>query len=217
MDAGLLPVKRLDQAKIRLSNHFDPSQRGALSRAMLEDALHLCKSVDFLRWWVVSDDDEVLETAAAHGLEGLKDSGRGLNAAVKQGISTAQTAGAASVSIVPSDVPLATREDLEDLLDTGATSDVVVVPSRSDGGTNGLYLAPPDALEPRFGIWSLRAHLDMAERLSLRCSVLNLPRLALDLDTVDDVDELLRQTELPSRTSELLMRLDAPRPPVNRL
>ncbi|MDQ3646452.1 MAG: hypothetical protein M3345_05885, partial [Actinomycetota bacterium] len=84
---------------------------------------------------------------------------------------------------------------LEDLLDTGATSDVVLVPSTRDGGTNALYLSPPDVITPRFGPASLQAHLALAERLKLRCALLDLPRMALDLDTIEDAGELLERPD----------------------
>jgi 2-phospho-L-lactate guanylyltransferase len=116
------------------------------------------------------------------------------------------------VTVIPADVPLAWRGDIEDLLDTGATSDVVVVPSGADGGTNGLYLSPPDLLAPQFGPHSLQAHLKLAEKGGYRCSVLSLPRLALDIDGPEDVDELLTRPRGPveSRSSKILRTLRLP-------
>ncbi len=118
--------------------------------------------------------------------------------------------GADSVTVIPVDVPLAYRDDLRDLSDTGATSDIVVVPSEGDGGTNGLYLAPPDLIDPRFGPGSLKAHVDSAAERGLRCSILNLPRMALDIDTLEDVDAYLsRPAHGHSRTRKTLEKLRA--------
>lgn len=211
MDAGILPVKRLDQAKQRLSPHVGESDRERIARALLDDALALCESVDFLQWFVVSDDSEVLEAAGSKGFSVVSDPGEGLNTAVALAVQAATAAGADSMTMVPCDVPLAFSGDLVDLLDTGATSDVVVVPSERDGGTNGLYLSPPDLLAPRFGEGSLRKHIDVAERSSLRCALLSLPRLALDLDTIEDVRDFLeRPAHGRSRTRELLQGLMIP-------
>ncbi|MGH2774377.1 MAG: 2-phospho-L-lactate guanylyltransferase [Actinomycetota bacterium] len=207
MDAGLLPVKRLDRAKGRLSGWFDPDERAALALALFEDALDLCSSTPWLRWWVVSDDDEVLTIAADRGLGTIKDEGTGLNDALKLAIKDVVNDGADSVTVIPSDVPLAYEEDVRDLVDTGATSDIVVVPSDDDGGTNGLYLAPPDLLEPRFGSASLKAHVDAASDRHLRCSILALPRLALDIDTIRDVEAFLERPAYgPSRTRDFLAK-----------
>ena len=207
VDAGLLPVKNLRSAKTRLASALSPAERLELAHALLDDALDLCGSVDFLRWWVVTDDPEVNERARRAGLDVVTDDGTGLNDAVATAI--AEISGhAESVTIVPVDVPLAWKGDIQDLLDTGATSDIVVVPSASDGGTNALYLSPPGLIEPRFGVASLRHHILAAESKGLRCSILSLPRLELDLDTVDDIDDLLaRPNPGGSRAVELLRSL----------
>jgi len=207
MDAGILPVKRLDKAKARLGALFGEDHRAEIARALLTDALALCTSVEFLRWWVVSDDDEVLDAAAQRGFTAIRDPGEGLNPAVSTAIAAASGSGATSVTVVPVDVPLAWAGDLHDVLDTGATSDVVVVPSR-DGGTNALYLGPPDIMQPRFGAGSLRDHIHEAERLGLRCALLSLPRLELDIDTAEDVDAYLAKPKhAASATNEVLVRV----------
>jgi len=208
MDAGLLPVKRLDRAKGRLSGWLDPDERAALARALFEDALELCTATPWLHWWVVSDDEDVRTTAAGRGFETVADDGTGLNDALKLAITDIVAHGAESVTVIPSDVPLAYEEDLRDLVDTGVTSDIVVVPSDEDGGTNGLFLKPPDLLEPRFGSSSLKAHVDAAADRRLRCSILALPRLALDIDTIKDVDAFLERPAYgTSRARDLLTKL----------
>lgn len=208
MDAGILPVKRIDQAKGRLSSHFDPEQRARIAGALVADALELCTTVEFLRWWVVSDDADVLATAESRGLGSVEDPGEGLNPAVDAAIAVALKEGADSVTVIPCDVPLAFRGDLVDLLDTGATSDVVVVPSERDGGTNGLFMSPPDLLQPNFGPGSLQKHLQTAEHASLRCALLSLPRLSLDIDTVEDVRAYLAKPKhAETNTSRVLDEL----------
>ena len=204
MEAGLLPVKRLDQAKQRLLPHVTDSERLTIARALFEDALDLCTSFPALEWWVVSDDEEVRSISLQRGFSVAPDPGNGLNGALESGIATVIEAGAESVTIIPSDVPLAWAGDLQDIVDTGATSSMVVVPSR-DGGTNALYLSPPDVIKPSFGEFSFKAHLSDAENLGLRCSMLALQRLELDIDTIDDVDAYLaRPKAADTRTSTVL-------------
>lgn len=210
MDAGLLPVKGFSRAKRRLGAELEPEGRALLARALWEDALDLCDSADFLRWWVVSDDPELAVEASDRGFAAVLDRGEGLNAALRDGIEAVKAAGAESITVLPCDVPLARADDLRDLLDTGATSDVVVVPSGRDGGTNGLYLAPPDLIRPQFGPASLQAHLALARRQGCRCSILPLSRLALDIDTPGDVRTLLaRPPEEDGRTAKVLRGLRA--------
>ena len=206
-----MPVKRLDAAKKRLAPHFSEEDRKRIAEALLFDALALCESADFLSWWVISDDEDVLDQARERDFRSVRDAGVGLNEAVNLGIGAAMTEGAGSITVVPSDVPLAFKGDLVDLLDTGATSDVVVVPSERDGGTNGLYMSPPDLLRPRFGEGSLRRHIALAEQSSYRCALLSLPRLALDIDTLEDVRDFLdKPAHGESHTRALLGELPIP-------
>lgn len=208
MDAGLLPVKALSRAKSRLAPRYDEGQRRAIATALLEDALTLCASVGFLEWWVVSEDAEVLARASDAGLKTVTDPGSGLNAAIAAGIAEAAAAGAESATVIPCDVPLAYKGDLVDLVDTGATSDIVLVPSGGDGGTNALFLSPPGIMEPAFGPGSLQRHIALAAKERYRCSILSLPRLALDVDTPEDVDAFLAAAgEFGGRSAELLRKL----------
>ena len=207
MDAGILPVKRLDKAKQRLGEHFSDEARLQIARALLEDALRLCRSTaGFITWWVVSDDPNVLDRASAYNLFGIKDESETLNGAVAFATRKVEMEGATSVTIIPSDAPLAFEGDLRDLLDTGTTSDLVLVPSERDGGTNAVYMRPPTLLDPQFGPHSLNAHMSLAGRLGLRCSMLVLPRLSLDIDTLEDVDDFLRRDTLGTSTSARVLK-----------
>jgi 2-phospho-L-lactate guanylyltransferase len=206
MNAGILPVKKPSRAKTRLGRDLGDGRREAVARTLLDDALRLLAAVDFLDWWVVSDDPEVLDRARSDGHEAIDDPAGGLNAALELALAAAATQGAASALIVPADVPLATAGDVGEICDTGETSDVVLVPSRRDGGTNALHLRPPDLLTPRFGTGSLQAHVRSAEQAKLRCSVVDMPRLALDIDTIEDAKELVRRDEAArSATGALLI------------
>jgi 2-phospho-L-lactate/phosphoenolpyruvate guanylyltransferase len=206
MNAGILPVKKPSRAKTRLERDLGDGRREAVARALLDDALGLLAAVDFLDWWVVSDDPGVLDRARSDGHGAIDDPAGGLNAVLELALAAAATKGAASALIVPADVPLATAGDVGEICDTGETSDVVLVPSRRDGGTNALHLRPPNLLTPRFGTGSLQAHVRSAERAKLRCSVVDLPRLALDIDTIEDARELVRRDEAGrSATGALLI------------
>ena len=189
VDAGLIPVKRLDQAKSRLG--LDAPRRRRVALAMFEDVLDLASGADFLSWWVVTGDGAAAEIAEKWGVGVLLDAGDGLNAALASSAAELARRGARSVSVIPADVPLASRDDLVDILDTGATSDVVVVPSATGEGTNALYVDPPGAIDPRFGEGSLGAHVRAADERGLRCSILGLARLEIDVDTPEDAARFL--------------------------
>lgn len=196
-------------AKQRLAAHLSEDQRTELARALAWDALDLSGRCAFLDWWVVSDDPAIRSEARERGFRVVGDPGTGLNAALARGIRAVVEAGASSVTILPADLPLATADDVRDIVDTLATSTMVVVPSGGDGGTNALALSPPDVVEPRFGPGSLEAHVALASERNLRCSVLALDRLALDLDTRADIDGLLAAEWSGGRAYAICARLAA--------
>ena len=66
-------------------------------------------------------------------------------------------------------------------------------PSWDSRGTNAVLLHPPDALQLRFGSWSFFPHVKQAKRKGLSYKVVRLPRVALDVDTPEDLARLVPQ------------------------
>ncbi len=64
---------------------------------------------------------------------------------------------------------------------------MLVVPDRHGTGTNALLLTPPDATAPAFGPGSCRRHVDNARTVGAVAEVIELPSLALDVDTPEDL------------------------------
>jgi 2-phospho-L-lactate guanylyltransferase len=68
-------------------------------------------------------------------------------------------------------------------------------------------LTPPDALQPSFGAGSCERHAALARALGVHAEVADVPSLALDIDTPEDLAAL---ASLPTagarRTRELLSR-----------
>jgi len=72
----------------------------------------------------------------------------------------------------------------------GATphpGEVVIIPDRHGTGTNGLMLAPPDAILPSFGPDSFERHSELARAAGVSCRVERPPSLLLDIDTGSDL------------------------------
>ena len=84
MRAIALPVKRLDEAKSRLSSLLAPLERGALTLAMLEDVLDATLAMPGWATIVVSPDESVLEVAARRGAVALAEERPPLAAAIHQ-------------------------------------------------------------------------------------------------------------------------------------
>ena len=64
---------------------------------------------------------------------------------------------------------------------------VTITPSRDFQGSNAVLCSPPDALEFRFGDDSFYPHLETARRSGIEPTVVERPRIALDVDTPVDL------------------------------
>ena len=62
-----------------------------------------------------------------------------------------------------------------------------IVPARDDLGSNAVLCTPADAVPLRFGDNSFFPHLAAARAHGIEPNVVRLPRIALDIDTPDDL------------------------------
>src|SRR5439155_17783266 len=100
-----------------------------------------------------------------------------------------------AVFLLPSDVPHVTREVLRELLRTAGCLQppvAVAVPAIGRGGTNALYLRPPDAIGMHFGGDSLAKFRDEAETKRVEFVIHHSDAMALDLDEPSDLDRFSR-------------------------
>ena len=195
MHYALIPVKDLTQAKVRLAPFLSPAERYTLASAMLDDVLTAVRQASTLeRIALVTTDPHALALAAQWRFEVVDEgSGRGETGAVELAVKVCRERGASSLAVIPGDIPLLTAADVDVVLQHGRHYDVVIVPSWDSRGTNAVLLRPPDALQLRFGSWSFFPHVKQAKGKGLSYKVLRLPRVALDVDTPEDLARLVPQ------------------------
>jgi 2-phospho-L-lactate guanylyltransferase len=210
--AAILPVKRFAQAKRRLGASVDDLLRLDLARAMVGDVLTaLAETASIEHTIVVTGELSVANTARTQGAIVIDDSAQdGQSAAVALGVERALTEGMERALCIPGDCPTLDPTELEALLSpsAGDRSEVVIVPDRHGSGTNGLLLAPPDAIPTSFGPDSCERHRALALAASVRWRIERPPSLLLDIDTGDDLavlrDHLSGERIRASRTRAVL-------------
>jgi 2-phospho-L-lactate guanylyltransferase len=195
--AAILPVKRFTDAKQRLRTSVAEAFRAELAKAMVDDVLlALSETVAIAQTIVVTGERSAARTAREHGAIVSRDDGeRGQSAAVMLGVKRAAAEHFERVLCIPGDCPALDPSELEGLLDAmpppgaldASGASVVLVPDRHGTGTNGLLLAPPDAIEPSFGPGSFRRHQALARAAGAVCEVRRPPSLLLDIDTGEDL------------------------------
>lgn len=200
--AVVVPLRAFDLGKSRLAERFSPPEREILARAMAEivvaprdDSGH--GAGHDTDWFVVCDDERVAAWAESRGATPIVVSASGLNAALLEARDSILVRTAAThVVISHADLPLASdlvsivRDAIHVSTMSSSSPIVVIAPDRRHDGTN-VMIVPRDRLsewEFRYGPGSFAAHREVAARLDLTVSVLDDPRLATDVDTVDDLD-----------------------------
>ncbi len=178
--AILVPVKAFAEAKLRLAPALDPGARMRLVRAMAE---HVVRAAGNLPVSVVCDDEEVAAWARTQGASVVWTPGRGLNAAVQEGVTTLAAQGATQVVVAHADLPLAA-----DLGSVARFSGVTLVPDRHDDGTNVACVPSTADFGFSYGAGSLARHRAEALRLGLPLRILRAPLLAWDVDVPEDLD-----------------------------
>jgi 2-phospho-L-lactate/phosphoenolpyruvate guanylyltransferase len=209
MICALLPVKAPSNAKQRLSGYLSPSQREALARLMFEEVFStLCTVRGLDRIIVATSDQAVGDRATRSGAIVFEEhEQRGHSHSADAVSRHAMNCGAATILLLPIDVPLVTEAEIGELIEDarfeGAQAGVIVVPSLDGTGTNALVRTPPDAIPSCFGPGSFRAHLDRARERGVPATVRRPPGLLFDIDTPEDVEELFRRAP-DSRTARWL-------------
>ncbi|HVB13658.1 MAG TPA: 2-phospho-L-lactate guanylyltransferase [Candidatus Dormibacteraeota bacterium] len=187
----VIPVKRSIGSKQRLASELPDGVRQLVSRALASRMVR-CAAEGWApsRVVVVGDDPEVTELCSRLGLATLPDAGGGQSDAVRTGQTWCLDREATTLATVAADLPRVEASDLRRLWETAAQlppNSLALIPDRSGTGTNGLVLNPADSDPFLFGPDSLRRHREIAQQLGLQLSILDLPRLAWDIDRPEDL------------------------------
>jgi 2-phospho-L-lactate guanylyltransferase len=187
---AIIPVGTLEGAKSRLGAVLDAEERHALAAGFARRTIAAAiASAAVAEVIVVTPDDEVRAIALELGARPLRQRSSGLNDGLREARAEALAAGAAAIVILPIDLPRIRADDIDAVLAPLARQDrplVVVVPDRHGRGTNALVVAPPDAIDVRFGGDSRAAHGAAATEAGALLVELGGP-LQLDVDTPDDL------------------------------
>jgi len=135
--AVLVPVKAFAEAKVRLAPALTGGERETLARRM---AARVVGAAAPLPVAVVCDDPNVRVWAESMGAQVIWRPGRGLNAAVQDGVAALAADGFERVVVAHADLPLATA-----LAWVADGSGVTLIPDRHDDGTNAACV--PDDLD----------------------------------------------------------------------
>lgn len=196
---AIVPIKSLESAKRRLAGMLSAAERRDLMLAMARDVLAaLCQAKRLAGILIVSRTPEADALAQTFRTERFAESpDADLPAALTQaGAYLTDHFAARGVMVIPADVPLIRADEVDGILaGHEAMNDprgaVTVVPDGENLGTNCLVLSPPDVIGFVFDGKSFRPHVEAAFARGLTPRIVPSRGFALDIDTTDDLQELL--------------------------
>lgn len=197
----VLPLRTVSSGKARLGGALDAEEREELVLGMLLQTVAVLGAWPVCRRIHLVSPDPIVDAATRQaGVEVFvhRQPDEGLNEGIKLGVEAALAEGAASVLVLPGDLPHLSVEALDALVmaaDAGVAAAtggplVAIAPSDARSGTNALLLCPPDVIEPHFGSDSFEAHLRAAKAAGAAVQVVSDAVLGFDLDTPDDLERL---------------------------
>lgn len=206
---AIVPVKRFENSKTRLSSILDTDDRMRLSLLMLEDTLQVLSVVHRLSQVItVSADKRVEEIAAKYGAKFLlEEKERGVNSAIELANNYCVKKKAAEATIViPHDLPLLDSTDISKACEQAENESrcIVICPSIRHDGTNMLLRKPPSIIATFYDTDSYNMHLKAAIQLGIPIKHVFSRSLMHDIDTPEDAFKIIKEETVTARSLEFI-------------
>ncbi|MCU7892466.1 MAG: 2-phospho-L-lactate guanylyltransferase [Candidatus Thiodiazotropha sp. (ex Ustalcina ferruginea)] len=194
---ALVPLKALAQVKNRLAPVLTAELRRELVLAMAQDVVSALLDVDLItRVLLVTHESSVAHLFSTMGADNFKpEQGGGLNTELEQAVDYATAQGARQILIVHADLPLLTPFVLREFITAASPGITRAAACKTRAGTNLLLTALPLRFPLVFGSNSLRAFRKSFITQGRTLDVVKHPQLAMDIDTPDDLHNLLHPSE----------------------
>jgi 2-phospho-L-lactate guanylyltransferase len=189
---AIIPVKKFENAKTRLSSILETPDRVRLSELMLRDTLAaLGRSHALSEIVVVSSDSRAKYMAEKNGAAALtQERDSGVNSAVALADTYAQKKGATATIVVPQDLPLLASADIDGVCAMAKGRCIAICPSLRYDGTNVLLRMPTDVIATSYDNNSYEAHVRTAKEKAAAVHIVKSERLMFDVDTPEDTRKL---------------------------
>ena len=200
---ALVPVKRFESSKSRLSSVLNVIERKELCQLLLTNTLSvLTEASTISEIVIVSSDEGAMQIARKNGAEVLRETeDHGVNAAIARADDYSIENGAEATVVIPQDLPLLVAADVNMICRKAESPDrcLVVCPSIRYDGSNALLRKPSRLLKTSYDQDSFNAHIRAATKSGIPIKVFLSKRIMLDLDTTEDLKILMHQeiTNLP--------------------
>jgi 2-phospho-L-lactate/phosphoenolpyruvate guanylyltransferase len=181
----LVPCKRLDDGKSRLSPCLDAAARRRFCQLLLKHTLQQAvATVGAFRVRLVTCDLDAIMIGTHYSVETIFDRADGLNAALENARNSiiSNSVDVDELLILPIDLPFISTVAISKMM--SCAGDVVLAPDENGTGTNGIMLRSPAIRKfPfAFGPDSYAAHAESARACGLVAATFHNSQLSFDVD-----------------------------------
>ena len=208
--AIIIPIKKYEKSKTRLSPYLSFEERKCLTRMLVLDTLEKVYQLKNSQTIVVSSEilqlpnkfhdvviiDEDSSGSSATDSSSSSSRGNGVNNAINLAnkfIENSYHCFSESI-ILPIDLPLLSIEDLQKIINYSRRFEncVCIVPSKRYDGTNLLLRKPNSIVDTFYDNNSFYNHIKAANEKRLIIKIFNYQSLMIDLDTFEDIIDILK-------------------------
>ena len=199
----IIPVKSFQKSKTRLQ--LSEEKTIELCRLLLREVIKTVSESGLIdKTIVVSNEDKISDIIEEYDCKRVPDvNEESVNDAVGLAESYLLENKFTHSIVLPLDVPFFYSEDIEKLLNFSEEKSVVIVPSRHFDGTNALLRTPIDSMKPRYDEGSYSFQIESAKNFDVKICVGLIYRLMLDIDSVEDLEFVIKQNIKPEFCSKI--------------
>ena len=199
----IIPVKSFQKSKTRLQ--LSEEKTIELCRLLLREVIKTVSESGLIdKIIVVSNEDKISDIIEEYDCKRIPDvNEESVNNAVGLAESYLLENEFTHSIVLPLDVPFFYSEDMEKLLNFSEEKSVVIVPSRHFDGTNALLRTPINSMKPRYDEGSYSFQIESAKNFDVKICVGLIYRLMLDIDSVEDLEFVIKQNIKPEFCSKI--------------
>ena len=199
----IIPVKSFQKSKTRLQ--LSEEKTIELCRLLLREVIKTGSESGLIdKIIVVSNEDRISDIIEEYDCKRILDvNEESVNDAVGLAESYLLENEFTHSIVLPLDVPFFYSEDMEKLLNFSEEKLVVIVPSRHFDGTNALLRTPINSMKPRYDEGSYSFQIESAKNFDVKICVGLIYRLMLDIDSVEDLEFVIKQNIKPEFCSKI--------------
>ena len=199
----IIPVKSFQKSKTRLQ--LSEEKTIELCRLLLREVIKTVSESGLIdKTIVVSNEEKISDIIEEYDCKRIPDvNEESVNDAVGLAESYLLENEFTHSIVLPLDVPFFYSEDIEKLLNFSEAKSVVIVPSRHFDGTNALLRTPIDSMKPRYDEGSYSFQIESAKNFDVKICVGLIYRLMLDIDSVEDLEFVIKQNIKPEFCSKI--------------